>query len=156
MQIFVKTLTGKTVTLEVKPTDTIEVVKNKIYEKENIPLSEQQLVSGGYGLDNLCCLSDYNVQKESTIQLVAGLCGGAKKRKKKTYTTPKRIPHKKKKVKLAVLRYYKVDENNKITRIRKECSNEKCGAGIFMATHSDRQHCGKCGLTIVFNKPVED
>lgn len=49
-----------------------------------------------------------------------------------------------------------VDENNKITRKRKECSNDKCGAGIFMASHSDRQHCGKCGLTIVFNKPEED
>lgn len=108
MQIFVKTLAGKTVTLDVKPTDTIEVVKRKINEKENIPLSEQQLVSGGLNLNNSCCLSDYNVLKDSTIQLVAGLCGGAKKRKKKTYTTPKRIPHKKKKVKLAVLRYYKV------------------------------------------------
>merc|ERR1711966_526019 len=90
------------------------------------------------------------IQKESTLHLVLALLGGGKKRKKKTYTKPKKIKHKKKKVKLAVLKYYKVDENGKITRLRRECPHSECGAGTFMAHHPDRQYCGKCGLTYVF------
>jgi ubiquitin-small subunit ribosomal protein S27Ae len=50
-------------------------------------------------------------------------------------------------VKLAVLKYYKVDDNGKITRVRRECPAEICGAGVFMASHHDRQYCGKCQLT---------
>ena len=109
------------------------------------------------------------------------LRGGAKKRKKKNYTTPKKIKHKHRKVKLAVLKYYKVDDNGKINRLRRECPAEECGAGVFMAAHFDRQvrglllnllyqeysiwkhilfapffqYCGKCGLTYVFNKPED-
>lgn len=49
------------------------------------------------------------------------LRGGAKKRKKKVYTTPKKIKHKRKKTKLAVLKYYKVDGDGKIERLRREC-----------------------------------
>ena len=75
------------------------------------------------------------------------LRGGGKKRKKKTYTKPKKIKHKHKKVKLAVLKYYKVDGNGKITRLRRLCP--QCN-GVFMASHFDRQYCGKCGLTYMF------
>jgi ribosomal protein S27AE len=64
--------------------------------------------------------------------------GGGKKRKKKNYTTPKKIKHKHRKVKLAVLKYYKVDDNGKINRLRRECPAEECGAGVFMAAHFDR------------------
>ncbi len=60
------------------------------------------------------------------------LRGGAKKRKKKNYTTPKKQKHKHKKVKLAVLKYYRVDDNGKINRLRRECPSEECGAGVFM------------------------
>merc|ERR1712110_780507 len=66
-----------------------------------------------------------NIQKESTLHLVLRLRGGAKKRKKKNYTTPKKIKHKKRKVKLAVLKYYKVDDNGKINRLRRECPAEE-------------------------------
>ena len=55
-------------------------------------------------------------------------------------------------VKLAVLKYYKVDDAGKIQRLRRECPGPECGAGIFMAAHFDRQYCGKCGLTYVFKK----
>jgi small subunit ribosomal protein S27Ae len=51
---------------------------------------------------------------------------------------------------MAALKFYKVDPNGKITRLRRECPSEECGAGVFMASHFDRQYCGKCGLTHVF------
>ncbi|VVC87093.1 unnamed protein product [Leptidea sinapis] len=50
----------------------------------------------------------------------------------------------------AVLRYYKVDENGKIHRLRRECTGEQCGAGVFMAVMEDRHYCGKCHSTMVF------
>ena len=80
------------------------------------------------------------------------LRGGGKKRKKKVYTTPKKIKHKRKKVKTAVLKYYKVDGNGAVTRLRRECPADTCGAGIFMASHEDRQYCGRCHLTYTFKK----
>jgi ribosomal protein S27AE len=64
-----------------------------------------------------------------------------------SYTTPKKIKHKRKPVKMAVLKYYRVDSDGKIKRLRRECPSESCGAACFMANHKDRQYCGKCGLT---------
>ena len=69
MQLFVKTPTGKTITLEVEPTDSIEAVKDKIQEKEGIPPHQQKRTIGVTELEDGHTLPDYNIQKESTIQL---------------------------------------------------------------------------------------
>ncbi|KAK6590027.1 ribosomal S27a [Cryptosporidium xiaoi] len=153
MQIFLRCGLGETITLDVDPTMNSEELKLKISEIYCIPTDFLSVNYGFLSLEGVETLEEAGIREYSTIHISELTLGGAKK-KKKNFTKPKKIKHKKKKVKLAVLKYYKVD-GDKVVKLRRECPADTCGAGVFMAQHFNRTSCGRCGLTYFPTKGEE-
>ncbi len=76
MQVFVKTLTGKTISVDVEPDESVESLKAKIQEKEGVPIDQQRIIFDGKQLDSLKSLADYDIDDDSTLHLVLRLRGG--------------------------------------------------------------------------------
>jgi small subunit ribosomal protein S27Ae len=144
MHILVKTLTGKTVNIQSNNSSSVESFKSQVEAVIGVPSDEQKLIHNGSCLENGKLLTDYSVSEESYIYLVISLEGGAKGKKKKKDKKPIKKKHKKRKVKLAILRYYKV-EGDRVNRIRQMC--KVCPPGTFIADHKDRLYCGRCHTT---------
>jgi len=147
MQIFVRDIAGQTVPVVADAADTVESLQNQVELADGM-----RMIFGGRSLESTDIIGECGIEDESTVFVTHSLEGGGKKRKKKTSTKPKKIKHKRKKVKLAVLKFYKIDSNDKVTRLRRECPHEICGPGVFMAVHQNRYYCGKCHLTYLIKK----
>ena len=92
---------------------------------------------------------DAELHANTTLVEIGSLFGGKnKKTKKRVFKTPKHKPHRNKKIKLAVLKLYKLEKDNTVKRLKKACTNKKCGPACFMAQHKDRVTCGKCHTTL--------
>mmetsp|Transcript_43794 Transcript_43794/g.171308 ORF Transcript_43794/g.171308 Transcript_43794/m.171308 type:complete len:148 (-) Transcript_43794:238-681(-) len=142
VQIFLKRTDGAVECINAPA--TISELRSYVAELEGVEACDLRLSTAAYDLsDN----ESFDLPENSTLFAHLRLLGGGKKRKKKTYTKPKKIKHKKKKVPKAVFKFYEVKADGTIERLRKDCPSETCGVGTFMAQHKDRRTCGKCGLT---------
>merc|ERR1712127_342938 len=149
--VFVRTLNGS---VSVPQEGSVQDLKEQIEARSGFAAEAVRLAYNGHILEDDELLEE--LESQITLDLNLELLGGGKKRKKKTYTKPKKIKAKHKKVKLAVLKYCKVDQSTgKVTRLRKECP-QQCGAGTFMAMHFNRHYCGKCHLTFMLENPGRD
>ena len=90
-------------------------------------------------------LVDCGILDEGEVSVHMSLDGGKRKRKKKVYTTPKKVGHKHKKRPKALLEYFSVEASGKVKKLKQECPN--CPPATYMAEHPDRYVCGKCGKT---------
>jgi small subunit ribosomal protein S27Ae len=139
MQITIKTLTGKVEQIQLGSTASVCELTQQVEECFGVPAEEQKLIFNGMRLEN-GLLSVYGLTKDSDVYMVVDIDGGKGKKKKKKTKKPKK-PHRKRKVNLAILKYYKVD-GGKVVRLR-----QRSPAGTFMAEHSDRYYCGKSHIT---------
>ena len=128
MHILVQSITGAT--CEITDAQTLSEIQSQIESQMGIPSEEQKLLLNGKLLT-----AESKIEDNSTLE------GGAKGKKKKKDTKKGKKKHHKKKVKLAVLNYYKV-EDDKVVRLKQMC--KVCPPGTFIAEHEDRLYCGRC------------
>ncbi len=147
MHIQVRTITGKSLDLALEATANVNELYDNVESVMGIPCCEQKLIYEGKVLKE-GSLFENMLKEESKVYLVVSLDGGKKKKKKKDVKKTKK-PHKKRKVKLAILKYYKV-EDGKVTRLRSMCKD--CPPGVFLAQHKDRLYCGRCTQRFVDQK----
>ena len=147
MHILVQSITGAT--CEITDAQTLSEIQSQIESQMGIPSEEQKLLLNGKLLT-----AESKIEDNSTLALVVALEGGAKGKKKKKDTKKGKKKHHKKKVKLAVLNYYKV-EDDKVVRLKQMC--KVCPPGTFIAEHEDRFYCGRCHTvyTKVNNAPAK-
>ncbi|KAK2196406.1 bifunctional Zinc-binding ribosomal protein/Ribosomal protein S27a/S27a-like superfamily [Babesia duncani] len=148
---------GKQVALDLSEYESVSDIKSALVALYGYN-GDFSIFQGLYELDasDLTCELLHDGEDVVVLNVHADLCGGGKKRKKKQHTTPKKIKHKKKKVKLSVLKFYKVENDGKINRLLKDCPAESCGRGVFMALHHNRTYCGRCGLTYLLNNKSDE
>ena len=138
MYILIETITGQSTTCN---EDSIEGIMNHIQSQMGIPIDEQTLLFNGKKLEMGKSLNEFSLVENSKINLIISLKGGAKGKKKKKETKKTKKKHVHKKVKLAILKYYKI-EGDKVIRLKQMC--KVCPPGTFLAEHADRLYCGRC------------
>ena len=138
MYILIETITGQSTTCN---EDSIEGIMNHIQSQMGIPIDEQTLLFNGKKLEMGKSLNEFSLVENSKINLIISLKGGAKGKKKKKETKKTKKKHVHKKVKLAILKYYKI-EGDKVIRLKQMC--KVCPPGTFLADHADRLYCGRC------------
>ena len=139
MQLFIRSINGKFITLNVSQYNSIQEIKELInFENCGLEIEEKILTEGN--------LEDYQITENSIIDLFEIDDGGKKKkRKKKSFVSKKRIPHTRKKEKLKVLKLFKINKDGSVENQRKPCPH--C-PGAFLAKHKDgRLYCGSCHYT---------
>lgn len=139
MRIQVNTLTGKSAEISLqKENSTVETLSSKVQEVFGIPLDQQKLIFNNQKLSE-GSLSVYGLSEDSNsniVYMLVDIDGGKGKKKKKKTKKPKK-PHRNKKVNLAILKYFKI-EDGEVVRLK-----QKSEAGTFLAEHKDRYYCGK-------------
>uniref|UniRef100_A0A8D1VRM9 Ubiquitin-ribosomal protein eS31 fusion protein n=1 Tax=Sus scrofa TaxID=9823 RepID=A0A8D1VRM9_PIG len=136
-----------TTNLKVEPSDAIEKETTKTQETAGIPPERQRPIFAGKQPEDGHTVSEYNIQKEEFPSWCSDV-----ERRKKSCTIPKKSKQRRKKVKLAVLKYDTGGENGKISLLPWQRPSGECGAGVFPASCFDRHYCGTYYLTYCFNK----
>ena len=147
MQLFARTITGATLTINMDPSESVAALKHQLSNQTGISSEEMRLLFGLTQLDDEQTLNEAGVVAESTVTVTLRLAGGKKKKKKKNYTTPKKASHAHVLQKMRVLEYFSVNSNGKITKNKQESTEH---AGCYLADHKDRMHCGRTGAVMFY------